>query len=986
MTPHASPSFERDPGGVPGGPTSARHFLGWDGPALPAAAAWLLDRARDADSGDRLDLGRFRVVLPGSRAARRLLELLVEGADGRAILPPDLVTVGSLPERLYRPALPTPRPEVAEAAWRGALADLAPDDLARLVPAPPESGDTLAWGALAATVAGLHAQVGGEGHAFGDVAERCRGELLFNDEERWRALARGQRRVRAVLDRSGFRDREAARLDALGRGLEVPPAGTPDTLVLVGVVEIPGVVRRFLGAWPGGIEVLVHAPSALADRFDALGAVVPDAWDDALLRIPEPALRVVDRPAHQALAVVEHLRGLEGTRAAEEIAVGVPDDAVVPYLAAALEDAGVPARYAGGRPLPTTAPFLLLDAVAELLDGWSFDAFAALVRHPDLAGALELEVPLPWIADHYQSRHLQAVLEGKMPGRPEDPLWAVRRALEKLLAPMRGAAPMRTLSAWGPPIRELVGSLYPGRTLDRGDPADRDLVAFAHATATVLEGFESIPPGLDPRAVPGHVALRLLLARLRDVVVPPPADEGAVELLGWLELHLDDAPVMVVTGVNEPFLPESVTGDPFLPHALLSRLGMADNRRRRARDLYLLSAILASRPETQLVAGRRDAAGNPLRLSRLLLADEPEVVASRIVRLLEGEAPGAGEHPVDPAPADEPAPDTPFTLPPDPVLSAAGGPPDRIAVTAFRTLLADPYRYAMDRVLRLEEVTDEARELDPMAFGSLAHEVLEAWAERPDAHAMSEPEIVQALDHALDEAFDDRFGARPLPALRLQREQLRARLHRYAEVQAGRNREGWIIARVEAAPAGEGVAFPVDGVPILLRGRIDRVDHHPASGRWQLLDIKTTEKARTPEEVHRRGSRNQKRWVDLQLPLYLLLARALRSDPGTGAQAGRGPGEPAGPLIPPGAPVETGYILLPGAGDEVQVAVAEWTTDELQSAWEAAADAVRILRANRFEWDPSAPSPGPFDPLARVLGKGVLRQGDFGDAEGTDDE
>jgi ATP-dependent helicase/nuclease subunit B len=982
-----------------------RHFLGWERPALPAAAAWLADRYASAGA---LDLSDLRVALPGTRARRRLLELLLDEAESRGLplVPPDLVTAGALPERLYAPALPTPHPEVEEAAWRQALKALSPDSLARLLPAPPSdgasSGDAGPWTSLATTVAGLHAQVGSEGLGFDEVAARCRGDLLYNDEERWKVLAEAQRRFRRLLHDAGLRDRESARLDALEAGLGTSGDTPGPTLVLVGVVDLSGVVRRFLGAWPGRVIALVHAPAELEDRFDPLGAVNPERWDDAHLRIPERNLRVVTRPDDQAAIVVRHLRGLGGSRAAEEVTVGVPDAEVVPHLIGALEGVGVPARYAGGRPMHRTAPYRLLEALSRFLDGRSYDAMAELVRHPDLVAALRRhgvsdDDPVAAIADDYHALHLPAVLGPGMPGGPasgERPgsggggggsyrrgtpsgaLFRMRDALDALLG--SPADDPRGLRAWTDLLRRLLLALYPGE-FDRNRPSDRDLLAFAEAAERVLEGFEAVPPALDPHPLPLHQVLRLLLSRLRGDAVPPPADEGAVELLGWLELHLDDAAELVVTGVNEPFLPESVSADPFLPQTLRSRLGLADNRRRRARDLYLLSAILASRPGTLLVAGRRDTAGNPLRPSRLLLADAPEAVARRVLSLLVGDAPegdAPGPSPVgalDPGPPDpgsvpaSPA-TTLFTLPPEPVISAPGGPPDRIAVTTFRLLLADPYRYALERVLDLDRITDEARELDPMSFGNLAHAVVERWARLPGADRMSEAAIREALSRLLDTHFMERFGRRPLPSLRLQREQLRARLAGFAALQAARNQEGWRIMAVEAAPAGEGVPFDVDGEPILLRGRIDRVDHHPGTGTWQLLDLKSSEKPRDPDSVHRRGRGAGRRWVDLQLPLYRVLARGLRVE-GTDE-----------PLLPPDAVLETGYILLPGT--EATVALADWTADELDEAMETAAEAVRTLRENRFAWDPAATSIRPDDPLGPLVGRGVLQDDD---EEGDDD-
>ena len=987
-----------------------RIFLGWTRPALQAVAAGLVDRHL---TDEVVDLSGLRLVLPGARAHRRLLELLLDeaAARGRPLLPPDLVTAGQLPERLYTPPLPLPPPEVEEAAWRRALRELSPDLLRRLAPVVSGAAETGAWTALATTVAGLHAQAGAEGHTFEDVALRCQGDLLFNDEERWHVLAEAQRRFRKHLHDAGYRDREAARLDALDAGI-TPLSGAPSTLVLVGLVDLPGVVRRFIGAWPGPVEAWIHAPAELASRFDALGVVEPEAWQEVRLPIPDANLRVVGQPDEQAAVVEEVLRSLDGRWAAEDITVGVPDAQVIPYLVGRLKGAGVPARVAAGRPLHQTAPWRLLEAVADLLDGWNFEAFAALVRHPDLTAGLlsdllsRADLPPAAVADGYQSLHLPAVLSGYLPagpesgeregrgesyrrGAPSGPLLAMRDALQSGLAglvakPGHPPLPPRRMAAWADPLRALLIAVYPdhggaegGRRLDRQAREDRDLLAFVQAAERVFEGFEALPEGLDPDPVTPHQAIRLLLARLLETAVPPEADEGSVELLGWLELHLDDAEVLVVTGVNEPFLPESVTADPFLPHTLRSRLGLADNRRRQARDLYLLSAILASRPNTLLVAGRRDAEGNPLRPSRLLLADDPEAVARRVVALLGGlEAqPGTtisedAEHQyIDESTDVDMSIVSSFSLPPEPVLSAPGGPPSALAVTQFRRLLVDPYRYALEQILGLETLNDEARELDPMGFGVLAHDVLERWARMENADRMTGEEIARALDVGLDARFDQRFGARPLPALRLQREQLRMRLHGFAVLQAARNAEGWRIRAVEAGPVGEGVPVEVDGEIFFLRGRIDRVDHHPERDLWQLLDLKTSESASTPDQVHRQGTGARRRWVDLQLPLYRLLARGLL--------------EEGIPLIPTGAALETGYLLLPG-GSEPAVALANWTDEELEEAREAASVVVRLLRRNQFTWDPATTSIRPGDPLAPVVGRGVLQFDEESEASGPD--
>src|SRR5690606_20786173 len=95
--------------------------------------------------------------------------------------------------------------------------------------------------------------------------------------------------------------------------------------------------------------------------------------------------------------------------------------------------------------------------------------------------------------------------------------------------------------------------------------------------------------------------------------------EGDLEALGWLELHHDAAPNLIVMGVNDGSVPQSITSDEFLPNALRGALGLQTSETRYARDAYLLQAIDRSRSLT-LIAGRRGPEGDPLTPSRLLLA------------------------------------------------------------------------------------------------------------------------------------------------------------------------------------------------------------------------------------------------------------------------------------------------------------------------------------------------------------------------------
>ena len=186
---------------------------------------------------------------------------------------------------------------------------------------------------------------------------------------------------------------------------------------------------------------------------------------------------------------------------------------------------------------------------------------------------------------------------------------------------------------------------------------------------------------------------------------------------------------------------------------------------------------------------------------------------------------------------------------------------------------------------------------------------------------------------------DLRFG----PSLPLQVEiQLAVAMQRLgaaARVQAGLVRDGWDIIHSEMV-----IEAALEGM--VVRGRIDRIDRHRDTGVIRLLDYKTSDIAQSPVKAHTAAvtpdmrdyarvkiEGKDRRWVDLQLPLYRLLL------PDTEELWGR---------------VEAGYFNLPKAVNDTGVAMWEGFSDEvLESAGACVEGVVRDVKERRF-WPPAA--------------------------------
>ena len=218
-----------------------------------------------------------------------------------------------------------------------------------------------------------------------------------------------------------------------------------------------------------------------------------------------------------------------------------------------------------------------------------------------------------------------------------------------------------------------------------------------------------------------------------------------------------------------------------------------------------------------------------------------------------------------------------------------------------------------------------------------------------------EDEIFQYLSERLDQVAEQQYAGSRLPAVRIQIEQARLRLERFATVQAQRRREGWRIVSTEESLIHE---FEVDGQPFLITGKIDRVDQHESTGQVAVWTISHLTLVIRPEKAHV----VKQQWKDLQLPLYRHLVKEISAV--TDANLGN---------------MITGFILLPKALDKVGFYEAEWDVEKLESADETAQQVIRDLRSAKF-WPPAEHPPEYSEDLAAICMDNVFEMSAFAPA------
>ena len=928
----------------------ARRLIDWNKPALPAAAGLLLDEFC-ATPGD---LSGAVVVGPGGRVNRRLLEFLVIEADRRGVMlaPPEIITVGVLPELLYAPRLPFADEMTQRLAWATALRQVDRDVLLAAAPSPPASQETTDWLDLADVLRAQHIELAADFLDFANVVDKTRELGEAEESRRWAALRQIQLAYFALLDGLKLWDKQTARLEAIRRN----ECSIDRRLILLGMVDTNRSIRRMIDQVADRTAAIIFAPHGGEDRFDEHGCLVPASWLEQQTDVAAGRIRLADDPVAQADEAARAIADFNGAYRADEITVGVCDERIVPQIERQLSQCGLPVRWGAGRPLADAGPSRLLNAAAEYLESGRAAQFAALVRHPDVDRWLYRRgAPSNWLTklDQYQADFLPARLGGKWRGRRVDcePVKAAYQAAMELLGDLT-AGGRDDVDRWLRPIAELLERLYSDRRFDAADPADRADQAAIEKLLHAADEYRGLPVELAPRITAAE-ATRWLLRAVAGQTVAPPADEGAIELLGWLELPLDDAPGLVIAAFNDGLVPKSVNSDLFLPNQLRRALGLDDNDRRCARDAYALAMISASRPQTEFVVGRRDADDNPLFPSRLLLACDDEELAGRVMTFLQPPAPTVSKPPLIGAVSVEretSAFDVPRPTPLDEPLES-------LRATDFKSYLACPYRFYLGRILKLATLDDAVDELDPGGFGTLVHEALKQFGADARRHTIDPGAIRDVLNQQLDQLLEENYGTHARAAVAVQVEQARMRLAAFAERQAAWAEQGWRIEMTERPTEEEDAAcrLLVDGQPFGIRGRIDRIDRHVETGGWAVFDYKTSEAGDHPHKTHRKRDGD---WVDLQLPLYRHLAAVLGVEDD----------------------VRLGYIALPKDTARTNFLLAEWTAEELAAADEAAREVIRSVRAGVF-WPPVGEPPAFSEEFAAICMDGVFDRPELSDEQ-----
>lgn len=892
-------------------------LLPWTTPLPQAASAWLAQAAGWTGDGP-LDLEGRMVIVPTRQSGRRLREALaiMAAEKSQAVFPPVVIVPEMLPGVVATVAPTASRLELT-LAWAEVLLVIKLRAFQAVIPVAPPQRD-FEWAlALAQRLVKVQSALSEGGLRMADVADL----EDVPERERWRQLAQ----LESAVDRSLGKQNLSVRIEAERQAeAGATVAAGINEIILVGAPDVLPVAIRYLERLQSqvGINVLVYGPEGelLSQMFDQWGRPEAEYWATKSVALADfnYQVGVCSDPAAQAEEIAT-LAALH-PEPDEWLAIALGDPEIGPPLEQALKERNLAAYSPEGKAWRQSPYFGVVSGLAALVESPTADAIGEFLRCPDLLDWWEKELDTfraDTLLKHWDSLRADHLVPDLVTARrhcSKRPL--LGRVLDQLL---EWRATLLT-SDFGASAREILAEIYGSKTFAAGSIEASGAEHWRDCVAAVQRASALLPD------LGGGDMWQLARQSFGDGVCFENKVPGAVELGGWLELLWADSAHVVIVGCNDGLIPEAMLGDAFLPEGLRVKLGLKSNEERLARDAYILAATTGLRPGKQgvrILVGKTSAAGEPLRPSRLLMNGAGDELPERVRHLFQEVGATNASVPWRRA----------WKLCP-----RFKAPKLTVSVTALRDWLACPFRFYLTRELGMQAQDLAKVELDAMDFGSLVHAALEKVTLDPVLRHGGDAELLgSGLCAALDAEVEARWGKDLSLPLVIQLESARQRLRRAGEVQAEEWNNGWRIERVEWE-----FEIPVGG--LMVKGKVDRIDRH-LDGRVRVIDYKTSDKPVSPIEAHLGPVRaddltrpewlrvefkgKERRWVDLQLPLY---RRALVDE--------------FGPDI------ECLYFNLPKAVSETNLVAWPTGLPELQAQAEACAERVAAaIQAAEF-WPP----------------------------------
>jgi ATP-dependent helicase/nuclease subunit B len=831
--------------------------IDWNSPLIES----LVNKLLSDSSPELCDLSTTTLLVPTVQSGRRLREALAHAKKDSGLLPPSIYT----PDQWLAALLPKTGiadPNTALATWALVLQTIELTRFPSVFPQKPNR--STAWLlSMAERLMQLRSELGEAGLDFADTAVKVR-DTPF-ETARWQDLAQLESAYLEVLQSQSLQDPLRARRVAADNPTIEP---TCQRICLVATPDPQPLPLRALQNIESKlqVEIWIYGSEETETLFDQWGRPQTETWQNRPLDLEawNCQLTTLANPLDTANRIAKSADG----KAVESIAIGLADPELTAITADALLSAKIAFYDPNGEPLNQSSLARLTELIADLSTQSPANHVRSLLQQPEVWRSLSKDLSAQ--ATQKQAlQQLDALTENHLATNFRNLAYFAKQSTHSatidqcLKALQHWIDRRKSADSFATGLSQILQVIFTRGHQTADTPNWKE---HAEEIRNCLEKSQSstLHQSLAPDFTPLAFKNQLKASRTY-----PDRPRNAHDLLGWLELLWTDAPHLILAGMNEGSVPESITSDAFLPESLREHLGLRNNTQRFARDAYLLEALCRRRSKTgriEILIPKTAADQTPLKPSRLLFQGASDTLIPRTKALFTETSSYKPSTPHS----------YPWQLTPPKKLPL----PTSLSVSSLKDYLQCPFRFFLKHILKMRPIHPDARELSPAMFGTLLHDSLSKLESRMLDDSISPQELQSEIERQINQDVATNYGKQLSFALRLQLEALYSRAQAFAHVQLEDLQPDCSIRILNT----EG-RFEIPFKNCTIRGTIDRIDQR--ADQIELIDYKTADTPKTPREAHLKVVARKEPpahlppeaffehegktyyWTDLQLPLYI---------------------------------------------------------------------------------------------------------------------
>ncbi|MEM7658164.1 MAG: PD-(D/E)XK nuclease family protein [Bacteroidota bacterium] len=336
---------------------------------------------------------------------------------------------------------------------------------------------------------------------------------------------------------------------------------------------------------------------------------------------------------------------------------------------------------------------------------------------------------------------------------------------------------------------------------------------------------------------------RLIRDHLKKLRIPFEGEPlVGVQLMGFLETRVLDFKHLYILSANEGNLPDTSTGNSFIPYNLRRGFGLPTYQEKDAIYAYHFYRLLQRAEEVHLIYNNASNSDSGMQeVSRFI----------RQIRHFFRDQPNLTPQEFSVSPQISVPETTGITIPQEPAIHQRLqqrflGTPGReraFSATALTTYITCPLRFYFRYVADIKEPVEVEEIMEANTFGSILHETLEALYGPLVAQGPLEPQILAQLPGKLSKALEATFLQHQLPwgkELTGKNYLLKGVIERFCRqiLQEDLESELFQILSLEDDHTYR-TRLEVAGEAFYMNGTFDRLDQLTESGVVRILDYKT---------------------------------------------------------------------------------------------------------------------------------------------------